>query len=71
MYLGLHVRGTEKSGCMNLHPDPLYQPIPVKAVIPKSLGAHCPKQAYPTPETFFNEQIMRAITTFAERLDIS
>jgi site-specific DNA-cytosine methylase len=23
---------------MNLHPDPLYQPIPVKAVIPKSLG---------------------------------
>ena len=22
---------------MNLHPDPLYQPIPVKAVIPKSL----------------------------------
>ena len=23
---------------MNLHPDPLYQPIPVKAVIPRSLG---------------------------------
>jgi site-specific DNA-cytosine methylase len=23
---------------MNLHPDPLYQPIPVKAVIPNSLG---------------------------------
>jgi site-specific DNA-cytosine methylase len=23
---------------MNLHPDPLYQPIPVKAVIPHSLG---------------------------------
>ena len=23
---------------MNLHPDPLYQPFPVKAVIPKSLG---------------------------------
>ena len=23
---------------MNLHPEPLYQPIPVKAVIPKSLG---------------------------------
>jgi site-specific DNA-cytosine methylase len=23
---------------MSLHPDPLYQPIPVKAVIPKSLG---------------------------------
>ena len=23
---------------MNLHPDPIYQPIPVKAVIPKSLG---------------------------------
>jgi hypothetical protein len=25
------------------------------------------KQAYPSPETFFNEQILRAITTFAER----
>jgi site-specific DNA-cytosine methylase len=24
---------------MNLHPDPLYEPIPVKALIPKSLGA--------------------------------
>jgi site-specific DNA-cytosine methylase len=23
---------------MNLHPDPLYEPIPVKAVIPRSLG---------------------------------
>ena len=23
---------------MNLHPDPMYQPIPVKAVIPESLG---------------------------------
>ena len=23
---------------MNLHPDPLYHPIPVKAVIPRSLG---------------------------------
>jgi site-specific DNA-cytosine methylase len=23
---------------MNLHPDPLYQPIPVKVIIPKSLG---------------------------------
>ena len=23
---------------MKLHPDPLYQPIPVKALIPKSLG---------------------------------
>ena len=23
---------------MNLHPTPLYQPIPVKAVIPRSLG---------------------------------
>jgi hypothetical protein len=23
---------------MNLHPLPLYQPIPVKAVIPRSLG---------------------------------
>jgi site-specific DNA-cytosine methylase len=23
---------------MNLHPDPIYQPIPVKAVIPRSLG---------------------------------
>ena len=23
---------------MNLHPDPLYKPIPVKALIPKSLG---------------------------------
>ncbi len=23
---------------MNLHPDPLYQPIPVKAIIPRSLG---------------------------------
>jgi hypothetical protein len=25
------------------------------------------KQAYPTAETFFNEQILRAVTTFAER----
>ena len=24
--------------CISLHPDPLFQPIPVKAVIPKSLG---------------------------------
>ena len=25
------------------------------------------RQAYPAPETFFNEQILRAVTTFAER----
>jgi site-specific DNA-cytosine methylase len=28
---------------MNLHPDPLYQPIPVKAVIPRSLGTRSQK----------------------------
>jgi len=36
--MGPSVGDNEKPNSMNPHPDPLYEPIPVKALLPKSLG---------------------------------